>query len=295
MKSHKICGKVFNIQHFSVHDGPGIRTVVFLKGCPLHCIWCANPESQNPETELGWTKEKCIGCESCIKSESPYNFRFGEEGLLWDSVNVSETVEAVCPSKALHVIGSDMTVGEVLAEVEKDYIFYSNSEGGITVSGGEPLMQPEFTYRILKEAGNRSIHRSIETTGFAQTDIFLKIAGETDYLLMDIKSMDNEVHKKYTGVSNEIILKNAKAVREKYPKLQIHFRTPVIPGINDSDDAIKAIHDFVMTMDNVQYELLKYHRLGEGKYDSIHREYEMGTVELPDDKYKELKQKYEYG
>ena len=292
--SSEIRGTVFNIQRFSVHDGPGIRTVVFLKGCPLRCKWCANPESQNAAAELAFTRSKCIGCGSCIRGGLKSSLHFEEDNLYWgEFCDDPQDIDRVCPSKALHVIGYKARVEEVLREVSKDSIFYGDEEGGLTISGGEPLMQADFTYELLKEARKEGIHTSIETTGFARTEDFIRVAGKLNYMLMDIKSMDDDIHKDMTGVSNRLILENFKVIRETYPDLPIHVRTPVIPGVNDSADAIQAIRDFVYSFENVRYELLKYHRLGEPKYESLHRAYPMEDRQLDDALFTQL-QKYQF-
>lgn len=267
-------GRVFNIQRFSVHDGPGIRTVVFLKGCPLRCKWCANPESQNGETEVAWTKSKCIGCGKC-------------KGADWTEI------DKICPSKARHTIGYDTTVEQVLSVVDRDGIFYGDEEGGLTISGGEPLMQHKFTYQLLKGAKELGINTAIETTGFAAPEKFIKVAGKLDYLLMDIKTLDNNIHKAVTGVSNEIILDNFTMIRRSFPNLPVHVRTPVIPGVNDNEEAIRNIYDFIGNCHNVRYELLKYHKLGESKYESLGREYPMGDAVLADEVFEKLK-KYQF-
>lgn len=268
-------GTVFNIQRFSVHDGPGIRTVVFLKGCPLRCRWCANPESQERKKELAWTKSKCIGCKSCENCDLSH-------------------VDIICPTKAKHFIGEEKTVEEVLSKVDRDEMFYSNLDGGLTVSGGEPLMQPEFTFALLSEARRLGINTAIETTGYAAYPVFQKIAGQLDYLLMDIKTYDKDLHKTHTGVSNEIILENFKRIREEFPNLQMQIRTPVIPGINDSEEELQKIHDFLRPYDKIKYELLKYHRLGESKYESLGRDYPMGEVSLSDERFQLLRKRYEF-
>ncbi|SEA21190.1 pyruvate formate lyase activating enzyme [Pseudobutyrivibrio sp. ACV-2] len=288
-------GLIFNIQRFSVHDGPGIRTVVFEKGCPLRCLWCANPESQIGKPQLAWTESKCIGCKSCINSDLKCNPHFNDEGLYWDEFNPDETddIERICPSKALHVIGYETTVCDVITQINKDEIFYGDEEGGLTISGGEPLMQPKFTYQLLKEAKKHGISTAIETTGYGDTGDFIKIAGKLEYILMDIKTLDDSVHKRVTGVSNEVILNNFESIRKAYPNLPMHVRTPVIPRVNDTEDSIKSISEFLRCRKNVRYELLKYHRLGEPKYISLHRTYPMKEVELSDEVF-ELLKKYEF-
>lgn len=284
-------GTVFNIQHFSVHDGPGIRTVVFLKGCPLRCRWCANPESQVCKSQLGWEKKQCIGCKECAKLPE-LKCHFENEALVWDEnkpLDVKQ-IKRACPTQALHVIGEDKTAVEVLDEVEKDLEFYNQSGGGLTVSGGEPLLQGQFLLELLSEAKKRSIGCAIETTGFAKYELFNQVCALLDYLLIDVKTMNDEVHKKETGVSNRTILENLKKVRRDFPELKIKVRTPVVPGVNDTEKDIEELTAFVKGLGpNTEYELLKYHKLGGPKYETLHRTYEMGDVELSEDRFIELK------
>lgn len=283
------------MQHFSVHDGPGIRTVVFVKGCPLRCAWCANPESQRMRPELAWNKGSCIGCESCVKSCSAWEFQFGKSGLSWKEQDTSELdgLNRLCPSQALHVIGEEKTVEEVLEDVRKDAVFYADSMGGLTVSGGEPLSQPEFVIPLLRSARAEGIHTAMESSSYGTWEHYREMAGHLNYLLTDIKTMDDEVHRKYTGVSNKLILGNIKRIRALYPNLPIQVRTPVIPGVNDREEDIRAIADFMADFSNVKYELLKYHRLGEPKYESLHRSYPMGQEALDEEVFDRLK-KYEF-
>ena len=290
----KNTGIIFNIQHFSIHDGPGIRTVVFLKGCPLRCGWCANPESQNPDPEIAWTREECIGCRSCVNCLKELQCEFIEkEGVFWDNQvrpdeNLAARVKRICPSEALHIIGERKSVEEILEQVEKDKTFYKTSGGGLTVSGGEPLMQAEFTAELLKEAKKKTISTCIETSGQASWERFQLVLKELDYLIMDIKCFSSERHKEHTGIGNELILENMQKIRETFPNLPVLVRTPVIPGFNDTEEEILKIAEFVNQL-NCEYELLKYHRLGLPKYDSLHREYPMGDVELDDEKFKKIK------
>lgn len=310
-------GTVFNIQHFSIEDGPGIRTVVFLKGCPLRCRWCANPESQRSDPEMGWTAQNCIGCGCCVRELTELCCRFSERGkeekkdksvyfgekdqtdtvtesqkkeLFWDTEKPIPERKArrVCPSEAFHVIGKFYTVEEVLQEVEKDRPFYLTSGGGITISGGEPLMQPQFTLELLREAGRRGIHRAIETCGCTTEEIAVEAAGELDYILTDLKCASESLHIQNTGGSNRQILQNLRAVRAAYPDKPIRVRTPVIPGFNDSEEEIGGIIGEIRDL-HVEYELLKYHRLGAQKYESLHRIYPMGEVELSEERFVQLK------
>ena len=282
-------GIVFDIQHFSIHDGPGIRTVVFLKGCPLRCKWCANPESQMLKPEMAWTKGDCIGCNTCIKELKDMSCRFEEDRLYWDcNASLDEiSIENICPSLAFHVIGKEMTIDQVIDEISRDIPFYTTSGGGITLSGGEPLLQSEFAYEILTKAGEKGINRTIETSSYASYDIYKKVISKVDYLITDIKVMDDKLHKKWTGVSNRLILENIRRIKEDCPDLIIHIRTPVIPGVNDSLEAIEEIIDFAIEMD-VNYELLRYHRYGLPKYESLNRTYHMKDIELSDETFHEL-------
>lgn len=226
-------GKIFDIQRSSIHDGPGIRTTVFFKGCPLNCTWCHNPEGINAETEILFYPEKCIGCNMCDKG---------------------------CFSGAKVVCGKDMTAKEVLAEVLLDKAYYKNG-GGVTFSGGEPMLQKEFLSQLSDLLEKEGIHRAIETSMYIYDE---NVLSKMNYIMCDIKIWNDEKHKKYTGVSGEKIRENIK----KADKLGIPIlvRTPVIPGINDTIDEIKSIADFVSKLENkAGYELLPYHPLGEGK------------------------------
>ncbi len=291
----KNTGIIFNIQHFSIHDGPGIRTVVFLKGCPLRCKWCANPESQDPNPELAWTKGDCINCRCCLHDLPELETEFDDsQGICWNhQIRIEEEqaakVKRCCPSEALHVIGERKSVEEILEQVEKDISFYKTSGGGMTLSGGEPLMQPEFSLSLLKEAKRRKIHTCMETAGLISWDKFYPILQELDQLIMDVKCFSSERHKEGTGLGNELILENLKKIREHFPDLPILVRTPVIPGFNDEEEEIRQIAKLTKEL-NCDYELLKYHKLGQPKYESLHRSYPMGEEELSEEKFKKLKE-----
>ncbi|MBQ7679867.1 MAG: glycyl-radical enzyme activating protein [Butyrivibrio sp.] len=285
-------GIVFNVQHFSVHDGPGIRTVVFVKGCPLRCRWCANPESQRFDPEFGWTAKECIGCGACVKTFSEYGCHFEEDSLLWsrehaDRIPAAREVDSVCPTGAFHVIGEERTVEALIAEVERDRVFYENSGGGLTISGGEPLAQADFTAALLEEAGRRQLHRTMETCGCAPSAAMERVAPLLDTLYYDIKLLDPVSHETWTGAPNEDILRNLRLARALRPDLPILVRTPVIPGVNDHEEMLCAIAGLVREI-GAGYELLKYHRYGEAKYASLHRPYPMGSVTLAEERFQAL-------
>ncbi len=265
-------GIVFNIQNFSVHDGTGIRTIVFLKGCPLRCAWCSNPESQLMKPQLAFNPMKCLTTEKCTRcmdncpqdaiSPSP-------DGLIAidpEACIHCHTCAEHCAANALNVYGKTMTVKEVIREVEKEAAFYARSGGGMTLSGGEALSQPDFSLALLKEAKRHRIKTAIETCAYARYDDLKAVCEYLDELIVDIKAVDDEKHKKGTGVSNQRILENIKCVAAEFPDLRILIRTPVIPGFNDTEEEIRAIVDFIPVQPSIAYELLPYHRMGQPKY-----------------------------
>ncbi|MGE5259037.1 MAG: (2S)-3-sulfopropanediol dehydratase activating enzyme [Hyphomicrobiales bacterium] len=282
----KNSGIVFNIQKYSVHDGPGIRTVVFLKGCPLHCRWCSNPESQKPQPQLVYNRNKCLTLEHCVRCLEVCTagaIKAGEENrICLDRETCTECLlcTKACPSLALNVYGETMTVEQVIGKVEEDSAFYSRSGGGLTIGGGEPMHQAEFAAGILKEARRRRIHTAMETCGFCKWEDLETACGFLDTLLYDVKSMDPEKHRTFTGVSNELILENLKRVREAFPNLSIWVRTPVVPGFNDSVDDIRAILNHVQAMPGVCFEALDYHRMGKPKYEYLGMKFPMGDRKL---------------
>lgn len=267
-------GTVFNMQRYSIHDGPGIRTIVFLKGCPLSCLWCCNPESQNLKPEVMYQASLCIHCGKCIKA-----CKFGAiEPQNIGLVNHTECVACgecvnVCPTSALTMKGQRLTVEQVIQELKRDEINYRRSGGGITLSGGEPLLQSGFAVELLKACHAKGWHTAIETTAYATGESIDKVFPYIDLALLDIKSLNNEIHQKVTGVSNEIILKNAKRISELTETV---VRVPTIPGVNASPDGIRAICEFVLTLHQVKtLHLLPYHTYGENKYELLGRKYQM--------------------
>lgn len=283
-------GTVFNIQKYSVHDGPGIRTVVFLKGCPLCCIWCSNPESQAFKPQLAYNTNKCITlsqCVCCVEVCTAGAITQGEEdkvAINWDTCTGCLSCTDACPAGALITYGNTQNVKEVIDQVEKDASFYARSGGGLTLGGGEPLSQPAFALALLKESKRRYIKTAIETCGHVDREALLEASRYLNMMMFDIKSLDSAKHKEFTGVGNERILENLKAVTESFPKLHIRVRTPVIPGFNDTPEEIQAIVDFLKELP-VEYELLPYHRLGSQKYTNLGLGYPMEEVSLDNDKF----------
>jgi len=270
-------GLVFDIQRFSIHDGPGIRTIVFLKGCPLSCRWCSNPESQKLKPVIMYQEMNCIHCGRCIVACKKGAISINNKGFInRDICTACGECVNVCPASALTMKGRKMTVEQVVKELKKDATTYRRSGGGITLSGGEPLVQSDFSKEIFKACKAQGWHTAIETTGYAKAEIIEKVFPYVDLALMDIKNIDSNIHKEYTGVSNEIILENVKRV-SKITKVIV--RVPVIPEFNSSDESIFKISKFVKTLNNIDtIHLLPYHTYGQNKYELLGREYFMGKM-----------------
>jgi len=267
-------GIVFDIQRFSIHDGPGIRTIVFLKGCPLSCRWCSNPESQSLKPVIMYQKMNCIHCGRCIAACKKGAISINNKGFInRDICTACGECVNVCPASALTIKGRKMTVEQVVKELKKDAIYYRKSGGGITLSGGEPLVQSDFSQEIFKACKAQGWHTAIETTGYATPETIEKVFPYIDLALMDIKNINSDIHKEYTGISNEIILENVKQV-SKITKMVV--RVPVIPNFNSSEQSILETCKFVKTLNNVDtVHLLPYHTYGENKYDLLGRDYLM--------------------
>ena len=281
-------GIVFNVQKFSVHDGPGIRTIVFTKGCPLRCRWCSNPESQRLETDLAFNAGRCLGvskCGHCLLACPFGSIKLAANDLPSIDRSHCESCERkvcaeACPAQSLLVYGKERTVEDVLGVVEQDMAFYVRSRGGLTISGGEPLLQSKFALALLREAHNRHIRTAIETCGMVPSETILSAAPLLRNVLFDIKHMDPEIHKAQTGVSNEQILANFKLLVNEFPDLPIRARTPIVPGFNDNAYAVTAIAEFLKPFEHIEYEMLPYHRLGTQKYQFLDRPVPMGEAKL---------------
>jgi pyruvate formate lyase activating enzyme len=278
---------VFNIQHYSLHDGPGIRTIVFLKGCPMRCKWCCNPESQRYTQEISYVQNKCIGEQACgfCRSLCPAQAISFDETAAIDFSRCKQCMKCAeaCPAQAIKIEGKQYTVSQLLDIAERDAVFYGHGNGGLTVSGGEPLSHPEFLTELLCGAKQRRMHTAIETCGQAEYASLHQTAKYLDYILYDIKSMNTQKHLQYTGWNNTRILSNFEKLCEEYPDLPKKVRTPIIPGFNDTVEDIQAILDFLKDKPNTTYEPLPYHSFGRGKYKALGRPYEMGDAVLATD------------
>jgi pyruvate formate lyase activating enzyme len=282
-----LCGNLFNIQKFTVHDGPGIRSTVFLKGCPLKCYWCSNPESQNTTPDLFLNLRKCIGqsqCGKCLESCPNGSVIVNDNGNI--AIDRSKCIQCgkcaeVCEPKAIEIIGYTISVKDLLDTINQDGLFYSYSGGGITLSGGEPLMQPEFTVAVLKAALHAGLLTAMETSACAPYSYMKVACDHLDSLIVDLKTMDRDGHKEATGFSNDRIVSNIKKLLKDYPQLPLTIRMPIIPGFNDSKASVRDVAQFLGENGSAKLELLSYHRLGESKYKFLDRPYRISELRPP--------------
>jgi len=276
-------GLIFNIQRLSIHDGPGIRTLVFMKGCPLRCLWCDNPEGQLMRPEILFSEIRCIKCWKCVDI-CPINAITKQGNAIKLNRNICNECgkcAEICYAEAIRIIGKWVIVEEVLNEVKKDTIFYEVSRGGVTVGGGEPTMQPEFVTQLLKACKEHGIDTAIETCGYTKWENLKKMLKHLDMIFYDIKHMDNEKHQILTGKPNELILENLKKLSQE--TVPIIVRIPVVPGYNDQEENIKSTAEFISKLGDsiTRVELLPYHRLGISKYKQLGREYKLNDVKPP--------------
>lgn len=279
-------GLIFNIQKYSIHDGPGIRTTVFMKGCPLSCSWCHNPESQCFERELMQYTNRCIKCGECTNVCSTGALS-NKEGVIVRNVELCTmcgNCAKICYTNALEIAGKEVSVLELVKELEKDVVFYDSSRGGVTVSGGEPLSQGEFVLELLQYCKKMEIHTAVDTCGFGSSSMLGEISKYTDLFLFDIKFVDNALHKLYTGVSNGIILQNLKLLSSLGKRIWV--RVPIIPGINDDEENITATAKLIMSTAGVeQVNLLPYHNAAMEKYKRLNKEYQLRDIKIPQKDY----------
>ncbi|HRD01806.1 MAG TPA: glycyl-radical enzyme activating protein [Candidatus Saccharicenans sp.] len=257
-------GMIFDLKHYAIHDGPGIRATVFFKGCPLHCLWCHNPEGISPEKELMLMPNRCARCGDCVRACKYGALAQKEDGEVVvdrSRCTLCGDCEQVCQREAISLVGREMSIEDILAEVEKDRIFFDQSGGGVTLTGGEPLFQPELAEALIDRLRQVGIHVALDTSGFAPEETFLWIAQKSDLVLFDLKVMDDEQHKKFVGVSNRLILKNLRALDKTGKPIWIRF--PLIPGVNDGLENLKAMADFLLELKSVKMlNVLPYHKGG---------------------------------
>ena len=279
-------GTVFNIQRYSVNDGPGIRTLIFFKGCPLECAWCSNPESQSRQHQIMYFEGLCGQCGVCAQACPNHCILIQDEKRIYNPENcmVCGDCEKACPSSAVKLVGETMRVDDVLSVAEKDYLFYLNSGGGVTLGGGEPTMQPAFAEQLLKGLKRLGIHTALETCGYTDWTIFEKLNPHLDLLLYDFKHIDPSIHRLQVGKSNSSILRNLRRLLKM--DIPIIVRIPVIPGFNDNIHTIKKMSLFLDEYNQGAIEridLLPYHKLGVGKYAALNCAYSLAGSETPDE------------
>lgn len=292
-------GLVFQIQKMSTEDGPGIRTTVFFKQCPLKCIWCHNPESILKKKQLEWFKHKCIGCRTCIKVCEQKALSFDEEGLNIDreKCNSCGICSEECPSTALHMWGELWNLDDLFYEIEKDKVYYTQSKGGITVSGGEPTLQSDFIMAFLRKCKENGISTALDTCGYASRKIFERILPFVDLVLLDIKEIDSNRHEKFTGVPNDLILENAIWISEyiKNNGKNIWIRTPIIPNYTATEENIRGIGDFIVNkLSNIpeRWDLLAFNNLCTSKYERLDMDWPLKNFSLMTDD--EIENFYEF-
>lgn len=287
-------GFIFLIQSYSIHDGPGIRTTIFIKGCPLKCPWCQNPESWRFYPEIMTRDAKCILCGKCVESCPVVAISIDpKEGRKIDRVkcNLCFNCVTACPTGAITKVGKYITVEEIMSEIEKDGIIYYRSGGGVTISGGEPLFQGPFIYELLRACKERGIHTALDTCGYARWSVLEKVLRYVDLVLYDIKHMDPRLHKEVTGKSNAIILRN---VRKIPRSIKVWLRIPLIPGYNDSDENLRKVGELGREIGAEKVSILPFNRFGEGKFKGLGSQLHFVGIELPSkEKIKEIQRRIE--
>ena len=277
-----VTGNIFDIRRFSIHDGPGVRTTVFFKGCPLRCWWCHNPEGQVGRPERIFRDNRCLRCQACVVACKQGAIRLDGDQIITDDEKCTLCGACVetCYAEARQIVGREMTTAQVISEIERDIAFYDESAGGVTLSGGEPLMQSDYLHELLLACADRGIHTALDTCGFACWETFDWIRPHVDLFLYDLKLIDQDRHQKFTGASNIRILENLKRLSEHGHN--INLRVPVIPGINDDTGNIRAVAAFAVGLPCLnQVDILPYHTAAISKYERMHRTYRVSELHPP--------------
>jgi pyruvate formate lyase activating enzyme len=274
---------IFDVKRYAINDGPGIRATIFFKGCPLSCKWCHNPESISPSVQKLYTSSKCIGARECIKVCDQRALTLTREGIITDPerCNLCGACADACPSKAIEMSGEPYSIEDILKIINKERVMFDHSGGGVTFSGGEPLMHYKFLIELLDACGQEGIHRTVDTSGYTSTDILLEVAKRTDHFLFDIKLMDAAKHKHFTGVSNKLILKNLRTLAAT--GASINIRVPFIKGVNSDEDNIRKTAEFISSLagDKKSVNLLPYHNIAQKKYEKLGMGYDLNYMREP--------------
>jgi pyruvate formate lyase activating enzyme len=272
---------VLSITRMTIHNGPGIRTLILFKGCPLHCLWCSTPEAQEDEPEIVLYPDRCNHCNQCVPVCHANAISLTEETISINRAvcNHCGKCAQVCYTEAIKLLGQEMTVDELLKELKKDAVVHKHSHGGVTISGGEPLLHPKFTLGLLRTLKKESISVGVDTCGHVPWANIEAVLPCVDFFLWDIKHMNSEEHKKFTGVSNNLILSNVLSVAKS--NIPLYIRVPIIPGYNDSEENIRATCEFVRNLTPVvSIDLLPLHHLGKARYNSLNRSYPIDNIPL---------------